>query len=110
MNYIILEILVKFDLFAVRSQNREEAHTVCEEGEEGDLTFERGVEDFTLACGTGCGSITTTLWLKDRLPDGKLTLNNRGGTLKVAISGKPEVESLYLEGPTQITEIFELDI
>lgn len=74
------------------------------------LTFERGVEDFTLACGTGCGSITTTLWLKDQLPGGKLTLNNRGGKLKVAVSGKPEVESLYLEGPTQITEILEMDI
>lgn len=74
------------------------------------LTFERGVEDFTLACGTGCGSITTTLWLKDQLPGGKLTLNNRGGVLNVTVSGKPDVESLYLEGPTQIVKIYDLEI
>lgn len=79
------------------------------ENEVNVLTFERGVEDYTLACGTGCGSITTVQWLEGKLPGGKLTLHNRGGVLKVAVSGNP-VEEIYLEGPTEIVKIYELDI
>ena len=72
------------------------------------LTFERGVEDFTLACGTGCGSVAVTLWTKGLLPQGRLTAHNRGGTLTVTISGTGgKVESLLLEGPTEVTEIYE---
>lgn len=74
------------------------------------LTFERGVEDFTLACGTGCGSITATLWSKGLLPGGHLTLNNRGGTLRVAVSGGERIDSLLLEGPTQIVKAYDLQI
>ena len=36
------------------------------------LTYERGVEDYTLACGTGCGSVTSTLFTQGKLPGGKL--------------------------------------
>lgn len=80
------------------------------EGEVRVLTFERGVEDFTLACGTGCGSIASTLWLKGKLPDGKLTAHNRGGTLKFTIGGKDSVESILMEGPTEIVEILDLPV
>lgn len=80
------------------------------EAEVNVLTFERGVEDFTLACGTGCGSIACTLWTQGKLPGGVLTAHNRGGTLKLTISGKEQVESVLMEGPTEIVEILELDI
>lgn len=79
-------------------------------GEADVLTFERGVEDFTLACGTGCGSVATVLRLSGRLPGGKLTLNNRGGTLNVTVTGENQVEALYQEGPTEIVKIYNLDI
>lgn len=73
------------------------------------LTFERGVEDFTRACGTGCGSIASTLWRKGRLPDGVLTAHNRGGTLKVTIGGENgKVASILLEGPTEIVKVYQL--
>jgi len=73
------------------------------------LTFARGVEDFTLACGTGCGSIASTLWLKGKLPGGVLTAHNRGGTLKVTIGGENgEITSILLEGPTEVVKIYEL--
>ena len=74
------------------------------------LTFERGVEDFTLACGTGCGSVATVLYLWGRLPGKKLRLENRGGVLDVTIQADTQVEALYQEGPTEIVKIFDLDI
>ena len=77
-------------------------------GEVKMLTFERGVEDFTLACGTGCGSTAAVLNRKGLLPGGILTAHNRGGVLKVTVTGDPEAPELYLEGPTEITEIFEI--
>lgn len=74
------------------------------------LTFERGVEDFTLACGTGCGSTACTLFLQGRLPEGKLTCRNRGGTLTLSVRGDTEISEILMEGPTRIDEILELDI
>ncbi len=73
------------------------------------LTFERGVEDFTLACGTGTGSVACVLWKKGLLPGGHLIAHNPGGTLSVTIQGEEgTVNSLFLEGPTQIEKIIEL--
>lgn len=74
------------------------------------LTFERGVEDFTLACGTGCGCVAAALWLRGQLPGGRLTLHNRGGTLEVTVAGRDAVEELYQEGPTEIVRIYDLEM
>ena len=71
------------------------------------LTFERGVEDYTLACGTGSASTAVALWLKGLIPSGKLTVKNPGGDLAVTIEGKDTVQALWLEGPTEVVEIFE---
>jgi len=72
------------------------------------LTYERGVEDYTLACGTGSGSVATVLWLTGQLPGGKLHLQNPGGTLTVTVGGtKDRVDTLLLEGPAQIVEVYE---
>ena len=73
------------------------------------LTYERGVEDYTLACGTGCGSIAATLWLRGQLPGGVLTARNKGGTLTVTLGGTGDsITSILLEGPTEVTKIYEL--
>lgn len=73
------------------------------------LTFERGVEDFTLACGTGSACVAVTLWLKGELPDGRLTVENPGGTLEITIEGKNgQINALYLEGPAEQVEQYEL--
>ena len=72
-------------------------------------TFERGVEDYTLACGTGCGSTATVLWTKGQLPGGHLTLENAGGTLEVTVSGENgRVDSLILEGPAEVLKVYEV--
>ena len=73
------------------------------------LTFERGVEDYTLACGTGCGSTAVTLWMEGKLPGGVLTAQNQGGILTLTVEGKDNVvEKLILEGPTEILKKYEI--
>lgn len=73
------------------------------------LTYERGVEDYTLACGTGCGSIACKLWTEGRLPGGVLTAYNRGGMLCVSVDGHDgKVDSLLLEGPTEVVRVYDI--
>ena len=73
------------------------------------LTFERGVEDYTLACGTGCGSTAAALWAAGKLPGGRLLCHNRGGDLTVTIGGENDViDSILLEGPTEVVKIYEV--
>ena len=72
------------------------------------LTYERGVEGFTLACGTGSASVATTLWLQGKLPNGRLTALNPGGTLEVAVEGQNGVvTALYLEGPAEVIDTIQ---
>jgi len=73
------------------------------------LTFERGVEDYTLACGTGSASTAVVLWAKGLLPGGKLAVENRGGTLTVTVDAENgKVKNLYLEGPTEVVKIYDI--
>lgn len=73
------------------------------------LTYERGVEDYTLACGTGSGSVASTLWMLGQLPGGRLTAHNRGGTLTVTVGGtKDEITSIRLQGPTEVVKLYEI--
>ena len=82
---------------------------VCRTGEERvrAITFERGVEDFTLACGTGCGSIAVSLALRGRIPGNRLEIDMPGGRLSVRFrreSGR--VSDLLLTGPTAVVGEF----
>ncbi len=73
------------------------------------LTYERGVEDYTLACGTGSGSTAVTLWKEGKVPGGKLTVKNPGGDLKVTVEADgDDITALLLEGPTEIVKIYEI--
>ena len=73
------------------------------------LTFERGVEDYTLACGTGCGSVACVLWSRGQLPGGKLTAKNKGGDLTVTIGVEGgEINTILLEGPAQVLQTYEV--
>ena len=72
------------------------------------LTYERGVEDFTLACGTGSASTAVVLWKSGQLPGGKLTSENPGGTLSVTLrEEKGKLTHLFLEGPAETISVYE---
>jgi diaminopimelate epimerase len=80
-----------------------------EEGHVQVLTYERGVEDFTQACGTGCGSVACVLHDLGRLPKCTLTAENEGGQLKVFLGAKRKaIVDILLEGPTAIVTKFDM--
>ena len=73
------------------------------------LTYERGVENYTLACGTGCGSISSLLYTQGKLKSGRLTLENEGGTLCFQVEGNgTTVEKLLMEGPAVILKEYDI--
>ena len=81
-----------------------------------ERTFERGVEDFTYACGTGTGSMVTVLTLKGLVSGTGVRVDVPGGRLTIDVdltAAEPEggacetetarrVRNLYLTGPTNI--------
>ncbi|MBE6926493.1 MAG: diaminopimelate epimerase [Ruminococcaceae bacterium] len=67
------------------------------------LTYERGVEDYTLACGTGCGSIAAALWAAGRLPEKELLCHNPGGDLRIRLEAEGNaLSAIFLTGPATI--------
>lgn len=68
-----------------------------------ERTYERGVEDFTYACGTGTGSVVTILTLRGAVSGKKVRVEVAGGELIIDAEreGK-KIKNLYLTGPTNI--------
>ncbi len=68
-----------------------------------ERTFERGVEDFTYACGTGTGSVVAVLTEKG-LCSGKnvKSFHDRGDLLIDVVKDKGRITDLYLSGPAVI--------
>lgn len=78
-------------------------YEITQDGRIFERTFERGVEDFTYACGTGTGSVVTVLSEKGAVSGEHTAVQMVGGTLYVDVvreGGK--VKELYLSGPTVI--------
>ena len=69
------------------------------------ITFERGVEDFTLACGTGCGATAVSLLLRGQIPGDTLEIQMPGGVLTVRVRRSGDaVREILLTGPTAVVE------
>lgn len=67
------------------------------------LTFERGVDDFTMACGTGCGCSVSALSLLGLSSGRGVRVLTEGGELTVDLSLSGQgVCDIYLSGPTNI--------
>ena len=68
-----------------------------------ERTFERGVEDFTYACGTGTGSLVTVLTLLGKVSGQGVKVNMTGGQLVIDADREgSRIRDLYLTGPTNI--------
>ena len=68
-----------------------------------ERTFERGVEDFTYACGTGTGSVVTVLTLQGKVSGSNVKVDMAGGQLIIdVVRDGQQVQDLYLAGPTNI--------
>jgi len=68
-----------------------------------ERTFERGVEDFTYACGTGTGSVVAVLTLQGKVSGHNVRVDMTGGQLVIdAERTYSRIANLYLTGPTNI--------
>jgi len=66
-----------------------------------ELTYERGVEDFTYACGTGTGSVVLALTLLGRVSGRDVRVHVPGGLLRITVDRSgDQTENLWLTGPT----------
>ena len=79
-----------------------------------EKTFERGVEDFTLACGTGTGSVVAVLTLLGQVSGQGVQVSMAGGvlTIDVARTGV-RITGLWLTGPTNLVakgEVFDEEL
>ena len=78
---------------------------VCVTGEHSAraLTYERGVEDFTLACGTGSSAAAATLILRGRIAGNSAEVSVPGGLLGVRMTVEKDwVRDIFLTGPTAV--------
>ncbi len=68
-----------------------------------ERTYERGVEDFTYACGTGTGSVVTVLTLKGLVSGKNVHVHMQGGELIIDAEQQcGQIKNLYLTGPTNM--------
>ncbi len=86
------------------------------ENEVEELTYERGVEDFTLACGTGTGSVVAALTRRGLVSGENTRVHVPGGELFITLHIDPKtrkIAEIFLTGPTNIVaegEIMDEDL
>lgn len=69
-------------------------------------TYERGVEDETLSCGTGVTAVAIAMFESGKTTENKITLNTPGGQLQVRFEkASSGYKNVYLEGPA--TQVFK---
>ena len=78
-------------------------YEVIGEDEVLERTYERGVEDFTYACGTGTGSMVSVLTLKGLVSGKNVRVHMTGGELIIDVDRDGDtVSNIYLTGPTNV--------
>lgn len=65
------------------------------------VTYERGVEDFTFACGTGSGSIALSARILGKTQSDEIQVKMPGGLLEIRLSCIDGVWELLLTGPAE---------
>lgn len=73
-------------------------------------TYERGVEDETLSCGTGVTAVALAMKMLDKTKAGKVFLETPGGELNVSfVQDGKQFTDIYLTGPAQFVFKGELE-
>ena len=68
-----------------------------------ERTWERGVENFTYACGTGTGSVVAVMTLLGKVSGREVKVDMTGGRLIIDVECTgSHIDNLYLTGPTNI--------
>lgn len=68
-----------------------------------ERTYERGVEDFTYACGTGTGSVVSVLTMQGKVSGRNVQADMWGGSLIIDVTrAGGSITDIYLTGPTNI--------
>lgn len=70
-------------------------------------TYEKGVEDETLSCGTGVLASAVIAWKTRAVESDPVTVHTKGGTLRV---GHDATGALYLEGPVAFVYRGTIDV
>lgn len=74
-----------------------------------ELTYERGVEDFTYACGTGTGSVVSVLAAMGTVSGKDICVTMPGGVLSITTDVTGALpKDIYLTGPTTFVTEGEL--
>jgi diaminopimelate epimerase len=75
-------------------------------------TYERGVEDETLACGTGITAVgVICVMLGEADPEDSIEIIAKGGTVYVEVDLKgAEIETAYMKGPAELVSEGEIDV
>lgn len=97
--------MIRFGLYGMSGSN---INFVAprEDGSFDVRTYERGVEDETLACGTGVTAVALAMYIQGLTTQEKVTVHALGGTLQVGFTPHGEgFREIYLEGPAQM--VFE---
>ncbi len=75
-------------------------------------TYERGVEDETLSCGTGVTAVAlSTVWQEPRIGDHQIKIYTKGGELQVRFYyDGVKFSNIWLEGPAELVYKGEIDL
>ncbi len=74
-------------------------------------TFERGVEDETLACGTGAIASALSLHYSNKIKSNKIKISAKGGTLTVSFNFiNNSYHNIVLSGPAEFVFLGEIEI
>ena len=72
-------------------------------------TYERGVEDETLSCGTGVTAVALAMHYSGETKKNEVTLNVEGGALKVSFEKTEKgYQNIWLQGPAK--QVFKGEI
>lgn len=105
----LAKLNVKADGAAIRYNERfkrEGTNVNFVEQKEGKIylrTYERGVEDETLSCGTGVTAVALSIADQEKMGASKLTVQTQGGTLQVAFKRDAnKFIDIWLIGPAEM--------